>query len=114
MYPKDYEFYKGYIPKGTIYYENEYGECVSETLVITEKTISPYISLDMNVLVDVDGRLHKKRFELNSKDKKMIVDSTKIYSKPKNIIKLLLDGDCNLISKNRRNRLLYKNLELKP
>mgnify|MGYP006862816466 CR=1 FL=1 len=69
LYPKDYEFYKGYIPKGTIYYENEYGECVSETLVITEKTISPYISLDMNVLVDVDGRLHKKRFELNSKDK---------------------------------------------
>ena len=44
----------------------------------------------------------------------MIVDSTKIYSKPKNIIKLLLDGDCNLISKNRKNRLLFKNLELKP
>ena len=43
----------------------------------------------------------------------MIVDSTKIYSKPKNIIKLLLDGDCNLISKNRKNRLLFKNLELK-
>jgi len=44
----------------------------------------------------------------------MIVDSTKIYSKPKNIIKLLLDDDCNLISKNRKNRLLYRNLELKP
>jgi hypothetical protein len=44
----------------------------------------------------------------------MIVDSTKIHSKPKNIIKLLLDGDCNLISKRSRNRLLFKNLELKP
>lgn len=44
----------------------------------------------------------------------MIVDSTKIYSKPKNIIKLLLDGDCNLISKNRKKGLLFKNLELKP
>lgn len=44
----------------------------------------------------------------------MIVDSTKFYTKPKNIIKLLIEGDCNLISKNPKNRLLYKNLELKP
>ena len=44
----------------------------------------------------------------------MIVDSTKIHSKPKNIIKLLLDGNCNLISQNRKNRLWFNNLELKP
>lgn len=69
FYPKNCEFYKGYIPKGTVYYENEFGECVSETLVITEETICPYNSLDMSVLVDVDGQLLKKRFESNSKDK---------------------------------------------
>ncbi len=44
----------------------------------------------------------------------MIVDSTKIHSKPKNIITLLLDGDCNLILQNRKNRLWFNNLELKP
>ena len=68
-YLKNCCFYKAYIPKGKKYYENEYGECVSETLVITEETIFPYNSLDISVLVDVDGQLHKKRFESNSKDK---------------------------------------------
>lgn len=44
----------------------------------------------------------------------MIVDLTKIHSKPKNIIKLLINGDCNLILQNRKNRLWFNNLELKP
>lgn len=44
----------------------------------------------------------------------MIVDSTKIHSKPKNIIKLLINGDYNLILQNRKNRLWFNNLELKP
>ena len=44
----------------------------------------------------------------------MIVDSTKFYTKPKNIIKLLIDGDCNLILQNRKNRLWFNNLDLKP
>ena len=44
----------------------------------------------------------------------MIDDSTKIQSKPKNIIKLLISSDWNLILQNRKNRLWFNNLELKP
>lgn len=38
IYSHKYNIYNGYIPKGTLYYENGYGEIVSETLVVTNES----------------------------------------------------------------------------
>lgn len=56
-YSHKYNIYNGYIPKGTLYYENGYGEIVSETLVVTNESrnVDYYnISGEINVLID-DG-----------------------------------------------------------
>lgn len=57
-YSHKYNIYNGYIPKGTLYYENGYGEIVSETLVVTNESRNVdyynYISGEINVLID-DG-----------------------------------------------------------
>ena len=34
-YNKDFVIVEGYLPKGTIYYENEYGEIISDSIVLT-------------------------------------------------------------------------------
>lgn len=48
--------HKAYIPKNTIFFENEHGEVVSETLVVTPETITPILSdAPISVILNDDG-----------------------------------------------------------
>lgn len=66
-YQKNCCFYKAYIPKGKTYYENEYGEIVSESLIVTDDVIQ-LDNLDIDVIIDDNGKLKEKKFEKNSND----------------------------------------------
>lgn len=66
-YQKDSCFYKAYIPKGTTYYENDNGEIVSESLIVTDDVI-PLDNLNIDVIIDDNGKLKEKKFEKNSND----------------------------------------------
>lgn len=62
-YEKYCDIHKAYIPKGTKYYENEWGDFVSETLVIIEEDAPIAICQDLDVIIDDNGKLKLKRYK---------------------------------------------------